>query len=73
MTTRSTTARLSGNWFTRFFIGIWSEMQKVVWLSRREAAYLTILVLIISIIAGIVLGAFDYGFTQFANKLLLVK
>jgi preprotein translocase subunit SecE len=45
-----------------------NELKKVVWLSRREAAYLTVLVLIISISAGIILGALDYGFTALVDK-----
>ena len=43
----------------------------MVWLSRREAAYLTVLVLIISISAGIVLGALDYGFTELVDRLFV--
>jgi len=48
-----------------------AELKKVVWLTKREAAYLTVLVLIVAITAGLVLGAVDYGFAQFVNKLLL--
>jgi preprotein translocase subunit SecE len=56
------------------YIGeIINELKKVVWLSRREAAYLTVLVLIVSISAGIVLGALDYGFTDLVDKILLGK
>jgi preprotein translocase subunit SecE len=51
------------------YIGeIIGELRKVVWLTKREAAYLTVLVLIISISAGIVLGALDYGFTELVDK-----
>ena len=45
-----------------------NELRKVVWLTRREAAYLTTLVLIVTIIAGIVLGALDYGFSQLVEN-----
>ncbi len=48
-----------------------AELKKVVWLTRREVAYLTFLVLVISITAGIVLGAVDYGFTRLVNELFL--
>ena len=48
-----------------------NELKKVVWLTRRETAYLTMLVLIVTIIAGIVLGALDYGFTQLVNKVFV--
>ena len=63
MTTRTATAKQAGNRFTRFFSGIWGELKKVVWLSRREAAYLTLLVLIVTIVVGVILGAFDYAFS----------
>ena len=48
-----------------------AELKKVVWLSRREAIYLTGLVLMAAIAAGLFLGAFDYGFAQLVNKLFL--
>ncbi|HEX79522.1 MAG TPA: preprotein translocase subunit SecE [Dehalococcoidia bacterium] len=40
-----------------------AELKKVVWLSRREALYLTALVLVVAISVGIVLGAIDYFFS----------
>ena len=56
------------------YIGeIINELKKVVWLTRREIAYLTVLVLIVSIAAGIVLGALDYGFTGLVDKFFLGK
>ena len=48
-----------------------AEMKKVTWLSRREMAYLTGLVLLVSIAAGIILGIIDFGFTQFIEKLFM--
>lgn len=61
--------------FSRFrFIGeIIAELKKVVWLSRREIIYLSVLVLIVSIIAGLVLGAIDYGFAGLVEKVFLGK
>ena len=54
------------------FIGdIIAELKKVSWLSRREAIYLTGLVLLVSITVGAVLGALDYGFSQLIDKLFL--
>ena len=55
----------------RFIGDIIAELRKVVWLSRREAAYLTFLVLVVTIAMGIMLGAFDWGFTQIVDKLFL--
>ena len=67
--THSTTKQ-SGSRF-RFISEIIAELKKVVWLTRREAAYLTVLVLIVAITVGIVLGAIDYGFTNLVDKLFL--
>jgi len=70
MTHHNTTKRRGLRLFN--YIGeIINELKKVVWLTRREAAYLTILVLIVSISAGIVLGALDYGFTDLVDKVFL--
>jgi preprotein translocase subunit SecE len=55
----------------RFIGDIIAELKKVVWLSRREALYLTGLVLIVAIITGIVLGGVDFGFTQLVEKFFL--
>ena len=69
MTTHSIAKQASSRF--KFFGEIINELKKVVWLSRREATYLTALVLIVSIVAGIVLGAIDYGFSALVDKLLL--
>jgi len=50
-----------------------AELRKVVWLSRREVLYLSTLVLIVSIAAGIFLGAVDYGFTGLVEKVFIGK
>ena len=46
------------------------ELKKVVWLTRREAIYLTALVLIVAVTAGLVLGAIDFGFSHIVDWLL---
>ena len=48
-----------------------SELKKVVWLTRREAAYLTFLVLLVACAAGLLLGSFDYGFSALVDKLFI--
>ena len=48
-----------------------AELRKVVWLSRREVVYLSTLVLIVSIAAGLILGAVDYGFTGLVEQIFL--
>ena len=67
--TQSTTKRSSSRF--RFISETIAELKKVVWLTRREAAYLTVLVLIVAITLGIVLGAIDYGFTNLVDKLFI--
>jgi preprotein translocase SecE subunit len=69
--TNQTVAKPKGFRLANYVGEIINELKKVVWLSRREVAYLTMLVLIITIIAGIVLGALDFGFTQLVNKLFV--
>ena len=67
---RGHTAKRSGSRFKIFGETI-SELKKVVWLTRREAAYLTFLVLLVSVAAGLLLGAIDYSFTNLADKLFI--
>ena len=63
MKQRVTTARKSGKRF-KLITEIISELRKVVWLTRREAIYLTTLVVIVAICTGIALGLIDFGFTR---------
>jgi len=70
MTHHSSTTKRSSSRF-RFFGETLAELKKVVWLTKREAAYLTFLVLIVSIAAGLILGAIDYGFTGLVQKIFL--
>ncbi len=67
----TTAAKSGGPGIVRYVGEIVNELKKVVWLSRREIIYLTVLVLIVAISAGIVLGALDYGFTNLVDKLFL--
>ncbi len=70
MTHHTVTAKRSGSRF-RFIGETIAELKKVVWLTRREVIYLTTLVLIVALAAGIALGAIDFGFTQLVEKLFL--
>ena len=70
MTQRSATTKRSGSRF-RFITETIAELKKVVWLSRREVTYLTVLVLIVAITAGLILGVLDYGFTRLVNDIFL--
>ncbi len=55
----------------RFFIETISELKKVTWLTKREWAYLTALVLLVTIVVALILGVIDYGFTRLVNDLFL--
>lgn len=71
--TYNSTARRSGLRLIRYFGEIFNELKKVVWLTRREVLYLTALVVIVSLAAGIVLGALDFGFTALVDRIFLGK
>ena len=66
------TTKRSGSRF-RFISETIAELKKVVWLTKREAAYLTVLVLIVAIAVGLILGAIDYGFTGLVDKVFIGK
>ncbi|MCK4368775.1 MAG: preprotein translocase subunit SecE [Dehalococcoidales bacterium] len=55
----------------RFIGDIIAELKKVVWLTKREAVYLTFLVLLVAVTMGLILGAFDYGFSRLVDKFFL--
>ena len=64
------TAKRSGSRF-RAIGEIIVELKKVVWLTKREAVYLTVLVLVVAIVIGLILGAIDYGFTNLVDKIFI--
>jgi len=55
----------------KFVSDIVSELKKVTWPSRREATYLTTLVIIFTVAVAIILGVVDYGFSKLMNVILL--
>ena len=66
MTYRGAAAKRSGSRL-RFIGETIAELRKVVWLTRRETTYLTGLVLLVAITAGLILGVIDYGFTKLVD------
>lgn len=54
----------------RYLGEVISELKKVVWPTRAETRRLTIMVIIISIVIGLFLGAIDLGFTELASLFL---
>ncbi len=70
MTGHSTTTKRSGSRF-RFIGETVAELKKATWLTKREAAYLAFLVLLVAVAAGLILGAVDYGFAGLVEKVFL--
>lgn len=54
-----------------FIKDIISELKKVTWPPRQEAIYLTMIVVAVCIVAGAILWALDYGFSELINRFLL--
>ncbi len=69
--THQTTTKRRGFKLFNYVSETVNELKKVVWLTRREIAYLTGLVLIVTVIAGIVLGSLDFGFTELVNRVFV--
>ncbi len=59
------------SWRPRFAMDIINELRKVVWPSRQDATYLTIVVLIVAAIVGAALGGIDIGFGWLIDNTLL--
>lgn len=55
----------------RWAMDIISELRKVTWPSRREVANLTVVVLVVSMLLGLVLGAADLAFGWFVEETIL--
>ncbi len=55
----------------KFIADTIAEMKKVTWLTRREAIYLTGLVLLVAVSVGIVLGLLDLGLSEIVTRFLL--
>jgi preprotein translocase subunit SecE len=55
----------------RFIEEIFSELRKVTWPTAAETRYLTMVVIIVSVIVGVALGAVDVFFSWLIDQLLL--
>ena len=71
--TQPTTTKKKGFRLFNYIGEIINELKKVVWLSRRETAYLTGIVLLVTIAASLVLGAIDLGFSELITKVFAGK
>lgn len=59
------------SWRPRFVMDIVNELRKVVWPTREDVTYLTIVVVIIAILFGAALGAIDIGFGWLIDNTIL--
>lgn len=50
---------------------IWAELQKVTWPTRRQVINLTGIVIAVSIVIGVLLGAIDYAFYYLIQQVIL--
>jgi len=48
-----------------------SELRKVVWPTRQETLYLTVVVIIVSVTVGLFLGGVDLGLSWIMEKTIL--
>ena len=56
-----------------FVRNIIAELKKVVWPTRREATYLTMMVLVVAATIGLILGVLDFGFSELIDNIFLGK
>jgi preprotein translocase subunit SecE len=71
--TQPTATKKKGFRLFNYISEIVNELKKVVWLSRRETAYLTGIVLLVTVVASVVLGAIDLGFSELITKVFAGK
>ncbi len=58
------------NQLTNYIKATLAEMQQVAWPTQRQAFIYTLLVIAISVIVALYVGAFDYVFSNFINFLI---
>lgn len=55
---------------TNFAREVRSEFNNIVWPTKREAARLSLIVILVSVAVGAFVGGLDFGFTNLMNKLI---
>ena len=55
---------------TEYFKETKTELKHVIWPSRKQTMYYTLIVIVLSVILGYYLGVFDFLFTKGLGKLL---
>lgn len=54
----------------RYFYEVYLELRKVTWPTREEAWNMTLVVIAISVVIGLILGAVDFGLSQFVQHII---
>jgi len=54
-----------------YFRNSWKELRQVTWPTRREAAQLTLAVIIFSVIFGVLIAIVDFGLDKLFRQLIL--
>lgn len=54
-----------------FFQDVISELKKVVWPTRQVTVRLSVVVVVVSAAIGVLLGAFDWAFSQVMQRFLV--
>lgn len=54
----------------KYFRDTAREVKQVKWPTQKQATFYTILVIVISTLVALYVGAFDYVFSQFINALI---
>jgi len=55
---------------TKYFKDTAAELKQVSWPTQKQATFYTILVIVISAVVALYVGAFDYLFSQAINLLI---
>ncbi|MBI4282655.1 MAG: preprotein translocase subunit SecE [Chloroflexi bacterium] len=72
MSTQSKRTAVARGWPRFQFVrDVIAELKKVTWPTRREASYLTLMVLVVALVVGLILGTVDFGFSKIVKTLFL--
>lgn len=55
----------------KYFKEVIDELHRVTWPTRQQTIEMTVLVVGVSIIIGVYIGALDYGFSKLLEEVLL--
>lgn len=59
-----------GSKITEYFQEIKTELKHVIWPSRSQTLYYTLIVIVLSVVISYYLGIFDFIFSQVLQKII---